>query len=332
MKIFHAEEFDIPIISIGNLRVGGTGKTPHTEYLIRLLEKDYRVAVLSRGYKRKTSGFILADNDVTDEMLGDESYQLFRKFPNILVAVDEKRKRGINSLIHLPEEIRPEIILLDDAYQHRQVKPSLSILLTEYNRLFTRDLLLPAGRLREPAKNRNRADIVIVTKSPTPLNTKEFQKISDEIGLNPSQELFFSSFSYGKLQPVFRDIPSIDLEEIESALLFSGIASPQSLIDYLSQQISNLKIQLFSDHHSYNQSDFERLSSLFQKIKNTGKILITTEKDMVKLIDHPTFPEELRKHLYYLPIEVIFNNNEQKNFNQIIIDHVTTIKRNDRLA
>jgi tetraacyldisaccharide 4''-kinase len=329
MNVLRAEEFDIPIISIGNLSVGGTGKTPHTEYLIRLLQNKYRVAVLSRGYKRKSSGFILANDRVTADTIGDESYQLFRKFPGILVAVDANRKRGIKKLLSFSDEIRPEVILLDDAYQHRYVKPSLSILLTEYSRPFSRDELLPAGRLREPAKNEERADIVIVTKTPVSPDYGMFheasQDLSEEFGLNPSQKLFFSGFSYGELQAVFPDASSI--YEIDSAVLFSGIASPQPLIDYLKRYIPELTVQLFPDHHAYNQSDFDRLLGLFQTIEKSKKILITTEKDMVKLINQP-LPEELRKRLYYLPVKIIFDPAQQDDFNKTIIDHVTTIKRN----
>ncbi|MDR2843550.1 MAG: tetraacyldisaccharide 4'-kinase, partial [Candidatus Symbiothrix sp.] len=163
-KIFPGESFNVPVISIGNLAVGGTGKTPHTEYLIRLLSKQYKVAVLSRGYQRKTKQYLLAGAGASAQTIGDEPFQMHRKFPDILVAVDKNRREGIQKLLNLPENQRPEVILLDDAYQHRYVKPSLSILLTDSKRLFTGDALLPAGRLREPASNRARADIVICTK------------------------------------------------------------------------------------------------------------------------------------------------------------------------
>ena len=328
MKILRAEEFDVPIISIGNLSAGGTGKTPHTEYLIRLLQQEYRMAVLSRGYKRKSSGFILANNQATADTIGDESYQLFCKFPGIQVTVDANRRRGIKNLLNLPEEIRPEVILLDDAYQHRYVKPSLSILLTEYSRPFSRDRLLPAGRLREPVKSKNRADILIVTKSPSLSNNESLDELAKELSLIPSQKLFCSAFSYGNLQAVFPGNPEIGLskQEIDSAVLFSGIASPQPLIDYLKGYIPYLQIHLFPDHHAYNRVDFDFLLSLFQKVKDTKKILITTEKDKAKLINDPDFPEELKQHLYYLPIEVTFL--QQEIFNKTISDHVTAVRRN----
>ena len=334
MNILRSEEFVVPLISIGNLSVGGTGKTPHTEYLIRLLQRDYRVAVLSRGYKRKSSGFVLANNQATSERIGDESYQLYRKFPKILVAVDHDRRRGIRKLLSIPKEIRPEVILLDDAYQHRYIKPSLSILLTEFNRPFFKDTLLPAGRLREPANNKNRADIVVVTKSPSSLNNEVVFQLSKELDLNPNQKLFISSFKYSLLQAVFPDLSGLDREEKipDSVLLFAGIASPLPLIDYLKQSIPNLAIKLFPDHYSYTRSDFDQLLSLFNKGKDQKKILITTEKDAVKLVDRSDFPKELKKHTFYLPIEVVFHSTKKEIFNQIIKDHVATIRRNRKLA
>ena len=334
--ILPVEKFGVPILSIGNLRVGGTGKTPHTEYLIRLLGNNYRLAILSRGYKRKSKGFILADSSADSSRIGDESYQLFRKFPHILVAVDSNRRRGIRNLLNLSEKIRPEIILMDDAYQHRYVKPSLSILLTEYAQPFSRDYLLPAGRLREPAENKNRADIIIVTKCPDFPDPENRDKFSVELKPEASQELFFSRFSYGPLCPASKTNQEIDAkrakEEISSALLFTGIASPLPLIDHIQSLIPKVEIQTYPDHHNYTSTDFRDLDSRFNRLPGEEKILITTEKDIVKLVDDPDFPKELREHLYYIPIEVQFETSQKELFNKIIENHVKTIERNRSLA
>jgi tetraacyldisaccharide 4'-kinase len=192
--VFSSEVFPVPVISIGNITVGGTGKTPHTEYLIGLLSNKYRVAVLSRGYKRKTRGFILADENTNSHHIGDEPLQIFRKFPSIVVAVDANRRRGIRNLLQLPDNQKPEVILLDDAFQHRYVKPSLSILLTDSNRPFYDDYLLPTGRLREPAKNYKRADWIIYTKCPEVFTSADYQIRTERVNLLPHQQLFFSSY------------------------------------------------------------------------------------------------------------------------------------------
>lgn len=190
-KILRTERYDLPIICVGNLTVGGTGKTPHTEYIIRLIKDRYRVAVLSRGYKRKTSGFLLADQRSTSKDIGDEPYQMKRKFPDILVAVDADRRRGIRNLLALPENKRPEVIVLDDAFQHRYVAPTLNILLTDCHRLYTQDKLLPAGRLREPVDGARRADVIIVTKCESYIQPIDFRIIEEDIHLSAYQELYF---------------------------------------------------------------------------------------------------------------------------------------------
>ena len=201
--ILHSEQYSIPVICIGNLSVGGTGKTPHTEYFIRLLKDKYRIAVLSRGYKRKTSGFILADSESSSLEIGDEPFQMKNKFPDILVAVDANRRRGIQNLLSLPEKDRPEVILLDDAYQHRYVHPSLSIVLSDYHRLFYNDKLMPTGHLREPISNINRTDIVVVTKCDEDMKPIDFRVIEENMKLRAHQLLFFTSIVYGEVKPVF---------------------------------------------------------------------------------------------------------------------------------
>jgi len=335
-NFFPVEEFSVPVISIGNLAVGGTGKTPHIEYLIRLLSPNYKVAVLSRGYKRKTSGFILADENANSERIGDEPAQMHQKFPEILVAVDANRRRGINQLLKLPNNIRPEVILLDDAFQHRYVKPSLSILLTDYRRLFDKDKLLPAGRLREPAKNKKRANIIIVTKCPEELDVQTHNTIKKAIDISTEQQLFFSAFQYKKLHAVFGEKRSLLLSELKekncSIFLITGIAAPQNLIKHLGNYTENLETRLFPDHHFFSRQEIEKIREDFQDISTQNKIIITTEKDAVRLMSMDAFPQELRPYVYSLPIEVIFILNQENLFIQKIEEHVKDFTRNRILA
>ena len=336
--ILSTEEFSVPVISIGNLAVGGTGKTPHTEYLIRLLSKKYKIAVLSRGYKRKTSGFVLAEENVNSHQIGDEPYQMFRKFPGITVAVDGNRKRGIKQLLSLPEEKRPEVILLDDAFQHRYVLPSLSILLSDSNRLYYKDALLPAGRLREIAKNNSRAQIVIVTKCSKSFKPIDYRIISEELKLAPCQQLFFTSYKYAQLMPVFPEYLSDELtpQSLEngdcSILLVTGIAYPENLIDQVKKYTPRLSTLIYADHHDFTSGDIQQISSRFQQLSGANKIIITTEKDAVRLMDNKHFSSDLKPVTYYLPIEVVFNLDQEGLFIQNIENHVTNFKRNRILA
>jgi tetraacyldisaccharide 4'-kinase len=327
-KILPVEKFDVPVISIGNLAVGGTGKTPHTEYLIRLLSRKYRVAVLSRGYKRKTRGFILADKNADSRSIGDEPYQMYRKFPEIMVAVDSDRRRGIRNLMDFPKIQRPEVILLDDAFQHRYVKPSLSILLTDSRRPFYDDCLLPAGRLREPAKNSKRADIIIFTKVPLS------QALPSRGG-----EQYHTSFHYKGLLPVFPEKNQIQKESIErlkkesySFLLLAGLAQPEDLVQYLEKYTSDLQTMIYPDHHDFSRKDIWDVTEKFNKIQNKNKWIITSEKDAVRLMHNPHIQEEIKGLIYYLPIEVVFEPGQEELFTQKIENHVRNFKRNRIMA
>ncbi|MDR1526876.1 MAG: tetraacyldisaccharide 4'-kinase [Dysgonamonadaceae bacterium] len=327
--ILRSERFPVPVISIGNLAAGGTGKTPHTEYLIRLLTKQYKVAVLSRGYKRKTRGFVLADASASARTLGDEPFQMFRKFPDILVAVDSNRKRGIETLLALPDDRRPKVILLDDAFQHRRVQPSLSILLTDSNRLFHQDALLPAGRLREPAKNNSRADILIYTKCNRPKELPGWKQ----------DKTFATYYKYKGLLPVFPAVNFIKKENLEhlkkenySFLLIAGLANPSDLIRYLKQYTEDLHTIIFSDHHNFSRRNIVRIVQFFKNIKSSRKIIITSEKDAMRLISHPAVPEEMKKFMYYLPVEVGFQEGQEEIFTQKIKDHVKDFARNRIMA
>jgi tetraacyldisaccharide 4'-kinase len=334
-RILPATSFPLPVISIGNLAVGGTGKTPHTEYLIRLLKDNCRVAVLSRGYRRATSGFLLAaagDGPTTSSDIGDEPYQIWQKFPNITVAVDSKRTRGIRQLLALPEDKRPEVILLDDAYQHRYVVPSLSLLLTDYHRLLFNDRLLPAGRLREPAGNISRAQIVVVTKCPEDLRPAERQAIAGGLRLHPGQTLFFSSLRYGRLLPVFRENPVREIapetlkQRHTAVLLVTGIAHPEPLIDELSRCTERLQTMIYPDHHAFSGKDLLAIREACVRLDAEHKIIVTTEKDAARLANAARVPEALRNVLYYLPVEVTFH--DEDSFKQIINTHVRSITRN----
>lgn len=334
-KILPSEQYDLPIICVGNLSVGGTGKTPHTEYIIRLLKDRYRIAVLSRGYKRKTSGFILATPRCTSTEIGDEPYQMKRKFTDILIAVDADRRRGISRLLALPEAERPEVILLDDAFQHRYVTPTLNILLTDYHRPYMRDKLLPVGRLREPVGGASRADVVIITKCEPGLQPVDFRIMEKEMRLSAAQELFFSYILYGELEAVFSDkAPKRSLKDIAPAgeiLLISGIASPKPLEREMRKYTGRVTSLVFPDHHAFDKQDIKKIQAAFERLTSSGKLMIVTEKDAARLRDHPLLPPEWHAHLYCLPITIGFRANREAQFQELIINHIETIKRNQIL-
>lgn len=331
LKILTSKEFSIPIISVGNITVGGTGKTPHTEYLVEYLSKSYKVATLSRGYKRKTKGFLLSDRNSTVLQLGDEPFQIKQKFPDALVAVDEKRVRGITNLLNLNGDIKPDVIILDDAFQHRYVNPGTNILLINYNNIITRDRMLPAGQLRESASNRFRANIIIITKCPDKLSPIDERILSKELNIRPYQNLYFTKFKYGEFKPVFPDETIHDLQEIEhslSILLVTGIANPDPLRDYLFHKSIAMEKLQFPDHHFFKPKDLERIAKKVDEIKDTNKIILTTEKDMVRLRCIDNIPPNIRELLYYIPLEVQFLNNKGKSFDKKILNYVRENKSN----
>lgn len=335
--ILHSTAYDIPVISIGNITVGGTGKTPHTEYLIRLLQKDFKVAVLSRGYKRKSTGFQLIGLDTSAEQSGDEPYQIKQKFPNIYMAVDKDRRHGIELLSR--EDIAPnvEVILLDDAFQHRYVQPGINILLIDYHRLICNDALLPAGRLREPASGKHRANIVIITKCPTNIKPMEYRILSKQLDLYPYQQLYFSTLKYGDLTPIVQSPenkakPLSSLSKDDNILLFTGIASPKQIIRDLEAYTSTIESLSFPDHHFFNKEDVDLLTKRFESMPGEKKIIVTTEKDAARLTCSPHFGDELKKYIYVLPIEIEFLQNQQDSFNQNIIGYVRKNKRNSILS
>ena len=323
--ILPSEKFDVPVICVGNLSVGGTGKTPHTEYLARLLSARYRVAVLSRGYKRKSKGFVLADERTTARELGDEPYQIRRKFPDIKVAVDADRRNGITRLMQLPDEEKPEVIILDDAFQHRYVKPTLSLLLTDCNKLYTSDYVLPAGRLREWKSGASRADIIIVTKCKADISDEERENILRQISPSKNQRVFFTYINYGELLPVFGD-RSDALMNVTSGnpevILLTGIANPLPLKNKVEEFSSNIDMLSFPDHHDFSEADIRSVENRLKAGKDNRKIVVTTEKDAVRLLANSYLSDDYKGLFYYLPIKIDFCGGEAEDFDKIILNKV----------
>ena len=333
MGILKSRDFKVPVISVGNITVGGSGKTPHVEYLVRLLRDKNKVAVLSRGYKRKSRGYVLADKDATARMIGDESYQMKKKFPDVYVAVDKNRCHGIERLTEDENTKDTDVILLDDAYQHRYVKPGVNILLVDYHRLIIYDKLLPAGRLREPKQGKNRADIVIVTKCPRNLKPMEFRVLTRAMDLYPYQKLFFTTLKYNKLKPLYfgEDRPVSDIQPEENILLLTGIASPKQMIIDLEPYTKNITPLTYPDHHQFKRKDIERINELFAAMPEP-KMVITTEKDNARLFGVEGLSDEVRQHIYMLPVEIEFMLEQQEEFNEKIIGYVRKNSRNSVLA
>ncbi len=303
--------FDIPVIAVGNLSVGGTGKTPQIEYLIRLLSKENSVATLSRGYKRESKGFLLANELSSAASLGDEPYQMHLKFPDVQVAVDADRKNGIEQL--LTQKIKPQIIVLDDAFQHRRVRAGFYILLTTFDELYVDDYMLPTGNLRESSSGARRADIIIVTKCPATISEADRKKVKDKLKTNAP--LFFSTVSYD--DSVYSLASSLKVDELRSMskLLVAGIAKPKPFFAYL--QNDSDEIMVFPDHHQFTESD---VASMVKSAGNNP--IITTEKDFVRLREH-----QLSSPLFYLPIKTtLIADGDQ--LDQIILNYVGKSTRN----
>lgn len=327
--ILKREEFNIPIICIGNLTVGGTGKTPHTEYIVNILRDKYRVAVLSRGYGRKTNGYILADRDSSSLEIGDEPYQIKQKFPDIYVAVDADRRRGIKTLLELDNP--PQVIILDDAFQHRYVTPSYTIVLSDYNRPVYEDALLPAGRLREPVFHLRKASMVVVTKCPTDLKPIDYRIMSHNLNLFPYQSLFFTVVAYdSQLIPVFGEVDNIDCSALKNKhiLLVTGIASPKMILKELALYTDNVDTLSYPDHHVFKEKDIRNITKRFDAIGADDKIILVTEKDAARLVLREDINDELKQKIFYLPIKVSFVGNECNEFDNKIINHVKEYSRN----
>lgn len=293
-----SKTFPLPVICVGNITVGGTGKTPHTEYLIRLLSKDHQVAVLSRGYKRKSEGYVLATKDTPMAEIGDEPYQMKQKYPQIHMAVDKDRCHGIEQLMQKTVKPQTDVVILDDAYQHRYVKAGLNILLMDYHRLIHLDKLLPAGRLREPMSGSQRADIVIITKCPRDIKLMDRIGIERSINLKNWQKIFFTTYKYPD-----------QMEGLgENPLLVTGIASPQQMVYDLQKIVPTFELMSFPDHHNFTEQDIDAI-----RTRAAGRTILTTEKDATRLhgLDN----------MKVIPIEVEFIEGKEK-FDKMIKNYV----------
>ena len=331
LGLLRQRAFDIPVISVGNITVGGSGKTPHVEYLVRLLKDVVRVGVLSRGYKRKSRGYVLASPDTPMPDIGDEPYQMKQKFPGIYVAVDRSRCEGIDRLTGDEATRDVDVILLDDAFQHRYVKPGINILLVDYHRLIIYDRLLPAGHLREPMRGKNRADIVIVTKCPKDLKPMEFRVLTKAMDLYPYQELFFTCIDYDEPRPVHAEAPPRLELAGKHVLLLTGIASPEQMHNDLRPRCRSVVPMAFGDHHLFSRRDVERLNAAFADMPSP-KVVVTTEKDSARLAGLDGLSPEVRDSLYVLPIRVRFMLGQEEYFNNKIISYVRKNSRNSILV
>lgn len=326
--VLPSEKFPVPVISVGNLNMGGTGKTPHVEYIIRLLKDKYRVATLSRGYRRKTKGFILAGNEASAEAIGDEPMQYWRKFPGISVAVCENRREGIKRL--LEEQPDTEVIVLDDAFQHRYVIPGLSILLTDYHKPFVADHIFPIGKLRELRMGYKRADILVVTKTPKIFSPITRRSMTEEIKPAPHQKLCFSYLNYATPMPLDPMNLIHCKQSYNEVLMVTGIANPDPLEIHLKEIgfFNELHTLIYPDHHLFTEKDIRHISETFHNIVTKNKVMITTEKDAMRLRD-PALANLLEDiPAYYLPIQVELHKPDKSTFDQLVIDYVRKNKRN----
>jgi len=331
-KVLKSYRFDVPVVSIGNITVGGTGKTPHTELIVRMLQDDFKITILSRGYKRKSKGYIRADEKSTVADIGDEPKQMARKFAGAAsMVVCEDRAEGIRRIME-EDKADNQMIILDDAYQHRSVSPAVNILLIDYNRPIFEDHLLPWGDLRESCKESSRANIVIVTKCPPDVKPIDRRVFAKHVGLLPSQSIFFTNFEYQPLKVVFEDGDSEpNVTAATQVLLVTGIANTKTIEDYVGTKLSkNITHIKYKDHHNFSKKDVAKISSSFGALAGGDKIIVTTEKDAMRL-NEIDFSPEIRRRMYYLPIEVNFVFDDEHKLKNEILKYVTEDKRNYRL-
>ena len=325
-NILKSKQFKLPVICIGNLSTGGTGKTPLTEFIVNMLQTKYNIAVLSRGYNRKTKGFRLVDEKDTCIEAGDEPLQIKRKFKNhIVVAVDENRIHGIEQIIKLFP--KTQLILLDDAFQHRSVKAGLSILLTSFQKPYYKDFMLPAGNLREFRAGSKRADVIIVSKTPVSSAQNEKEKITGKINSLPGQKILFSSLNHTLLKPLTpvadKQIQKID--PLHHVLLFTGIADNTALVNYIKSYTENLSVIAFADHRNFSESDVETIKMKFDSINHSHKIIITTEKDATRFYGNKLFEMIKSLPVYYLSVETVFDDKDTATLRKVIEDFVVTV-------
>ncbi|HYK46201.1 MAG TPA: tetraacyldisaccharide 4'-kinase [Parafilimonas sp.] len=322
IKILRSAEFNLPIICVGNLALGGTGKSPMVEYLVDLLHKKFRVATISRGYKRKTKGYALANDNSTALEIGDEPMQFHVKFPGVPVAVGEERVVAIPQLLH--DRPDTEAIILDDAFQHRAIKAGLNILLTEYSDLFVDDFFFPTGDLRDQKASSKRAHIIVVTKCDPAITAEERQKITSQLNLKDNQAIFFTKIAYGTPYHIM-DRNARNILTGDEILLVYGIANPRPLKQYISERTAAYEEISFGDHHIFSIDDLREMNKRFQSLKTSNKFIVTTEKDAVRLLK---FREQLNNMpLYVLPVRHDFLFNEGEHFNQAVIAFIENFKK-----
>ncbi len=317
--LLHSKRFDLPVICVGNLDLGGTGKTPHVEYLLRLLKGKYSTAVLSRGYRRSTQGFIQADANSSSDDIGDEPLQ-YTKFDNVIVTVDEDRVDGVEHI--LSNNPSTQVIVLDDAFQHRKIKPSFNILLTDYHKLFNQNFLLPAGTLRDIRQASRRADVIIVTKSPNFLSPYERRDMIEKLKSHRNIPIFFSYITFLNPVPLTETAKTLGLQKTQNAILFTGIANPTHLIDHLKTKYFNVETITFKDHHSFKEEDIDSIVNKFSSTIGNKKIIFTTEKDAMRLKHSSHLAKFENLPLFYIPIEIRFHNEDGQLFNEKILEHV----------
>ena len=333
-QIIKSIEFNIPLICVGNITAGGTGKTPHVEYLVRLLKYEFNVACLSRGYKRKTDRYILADQSSTAEEIGDEARQIKKKFPDIHVAVDRNRVNGIE---HLMKDVKDlDVILLDDAYQHRFVKAGLSILLVDYNRPLDKDHLLPAGLLREQPFEKKRANIILVTKCPERIKPIDRRLVVKDLTLYPFQHLYFTHLKDEMPRPIFNSVQKVmTRDEIKNmkphVLMIAGIANPRSFKKFVRNYSTHITDLVYPDHYTFTNKDIDFIISKFNELDSIEKIIFTTEKDAMRLEKFSEIDINIKERMYFIPVTIDFLNEDTDNFNQHILNYVRNNKRNSIL-
>ena len=320
-NILKSATFNFPVICVGNLAVGGTGKTPMVEYLVALLKDNYRTATLSRGYKRKTKGFAIAGDKTTAIDIGDEPMQFHQKFPEITVAVGEERLDAIPQILH--QRPGTEVIILDDAYQHRTVKAGLNILLTDHKNLYTRDFMLPAGDLRDIKTSSKRADIIVITKCSTGLSVNEKNALISEINALPHQQVFFTETLYGQPYHLFnKQQKNIGAET--DVLLLCGIANPRPMMDFLTMHVHSYDMNRYPDHHIFSIDDLVEIKKHFEKLESRNKVILTTEKDAVRLEKYIT---ELAAYpIYVLPVKHSFLFDEAPLFDKTVRDFIRSFQ------
>lgn len=306
---FQSQSFDVPVINVGNVTVGGTGKTPMTEFLIKELSKNYKVAVLSRGYRRNGKEFILVNEEDSSKKVGDEPLQIKRKFPDVIVAVDPNRIRAISQLMSLPKDARPEVIILDDGLQYRKLSAQKNIAMINYNRPIFKDELIPLGRLRDLPEQIRRAQAIVITKSPEYLDEWEREKVRVLTRSRHTQLFYFSKLKYTTPKPVFPESGDPRYIYSKEVYLFAGVADDKHLVLYLSAQYDRISHRSFGDHHRYNRLDIRRINNYAKKHPRT--FLLTTEKDAQRLLGNKYLSDEVKVRLFYIPIEMEFLTKEE---------------------